>query len=68
MIELLFVVCLSSEPASCRDRSMIFTEDIGLMGCMMGAQSQLAKWVETRPQERIVSWRCKAAGASERSA
>ena len=68
MIELLFVVCLSSEPASCRDRSLLFTEEIGLMGCLMGAQTHLAEWVETHPRERIASWRCKPAGSPERAA
>lgn len=68
MIELLFVACLSGEPQSCRDRSMVFTSDIGLMGCMMGAQAQLAKWAQSHPGQSISGWKCRMAGVDGRAA
>lgn len=68
MIELLFVACLSADPTSCRDRSLVFTDDISVLGCMMGAQSQLAKWAEAHPRQRITRWRCKLSDRSERAA
>ncbi len=67
MIELLFVACLSGAPDDCQERSLIFT-DISPMQCLMGAQPELAKWVETHPNQRIASWRCRAVSFSERDA
>lgn len=68
MIELFFVACLSTDPASCRDRSLLFTQDVGLMTCMMGAPAQLAQWSETHPGQRIARWQCRIAGQAERAA
>jgi hypothetical protein len=67
MIELLFVACLSSEPDKCLERSLLFT-DITPMQCMMVAQPELAKWVDTHPDEQIRSWRCKVVSFAERKA
>ncbi len=68
MIELLFVACLSTQPASCQDRSMLFSEEVGLMVCTMGAPAQLARWAERNPRQRIARWRCRAVDRSGRAA
>lgn len=65
MIELLFVACLAGSPEECRERSLIFS-DITPMQCLMGAQPVLAKWVETHPNERIRTWRCRTVSFAER--
>lgn len=59
MIELVFVACLQHQPESCRDRSLLFTET-GLMTCIVHAQVELAKWVETHPREKVREWRCRS--------
>lgn len=63
MIELVFIACLASNPATCEERALTFVNLPGLMACMMGAQPQLARWVEGHPKWRIERWRCRMAGA-----
>ena len=58
MIELAFVVCLLAAPERCEDRRLALLPDIGVMGCMTGAQPQLALWVEANPDYRVVRWTC----------
>ena len=67
MIELLFVACLSSDPESCREHSLVFT-DVTPMQCLMGAQPELAKWVNAHPNAQIQSWRCQTVSFAERDA
>ncbi len=64
MIELLFVTCLSVSPTECQERSMLFT-DISPMTCMMGAQPELAKWVNEHPKWKVSQWKCQMARTSE---
>ncbi|WP_425074673.1 hypothetical protein [Sagittula sp. S175] len=70
MIELIFMTCMfgsQSQAASCHERSLLFT-DVTPMMCMMGAQPQLAKWVNEHPGERIQSWKCQMVNLAEREA
>lgn len=67
MIELAFVVCLASAPKDCEDRSLLFV-DITPMTCMMGAQSELAKWTAEHPHWRIASWKCRMLNLREQEA
>lgn len=59
MIELVFVVCLQSEPQICEERAMMFV-DVTPMACMMGAQPQLAKWANEHPKWKVSGWKCGA--------
>lgn len=59
MIELLFVSCLSADPASCQDRSLIFV-DMSLMTCMVHGQQVVADWVASHPNETVAEWKCRA--------
>ena len=67
MIELLFVACLATSPEECRERSLVFT-NITPMTCMMGAQPELAKWVNAHPNYTIQSWKCRMVAFAERDA
>ena len=58
MVELLFVVCLSTAPETCINRSLVFT-DITPERCVIGAQPELAKWIAAHPNYRIARWRCQ---------
>ena len=62
MIELVFMACIAGAPDACEERSMIFY-DVTPMACMMGAQPELAKWVNSHPDYAIASWRCQTPGA-----
>ena len=64
MIELIFVTCLSLSPQDCETRSLLYT-DISPMACLMGAQPELAKWVNSHPGYSIQSWRCQAIRVGE---
>lgn len=61
MIELLFVTCLSAAPDQCQSRSLLFTEDIGLMTCMVQGQAQIARWLESHPRDELREWKCQMA-------
>lgn len=68
MVELLFVTCMvmsQSSAESCREHSLLFT-DISPMTCMMGAQPQLAKWVNEHPGQRLRGWKCRAVDLRQR--
>jgi hypothetical protein len=63
MIELAFVVCLRSLPVLCEERSMSYLPDVSLMGCMLGAQPQLAEWSQQHPNLTVSRWTCQYAGS-----
>lgn len=65
MVELLFVACLGMAPTECREHSLVFT-GITPDQCAMGAQPELAKWVETHKSGQIKSWRCRKVSFAER--
>ena len=58
MIELLFVVCMTTSPEQCKNQSMLYT-DITPNQCTMGAQPELAKWVNQHPNWTIKKWECQ---------
>jgi hypothetical protein len=58
MIELVFVACLSAQPATCENRAMQFT-DVSVTTCTLGAQPQLAQWVNEHPGWLIRRWTCQ---------
>lgn len=66
MIELLFVTCLQANMEHCRTRSVLFTDDVGLMTCMIHAQTHLARWAEDHPQESVSHWKCRYLNLAEK--
>lgn len=65
MIELAFIACLSVEPDKCERQSLLFT-DLTPRQCLMGAQPELAKWVDSHQNWRIASWRCRSLTPGEK--
>lgn len=61
MIELLITVCLLSDPAQCKNVSLVFA-DVSPMQCLMGAQPEMAKWVLRHPEHKVESWKCQSLG------
>lgn len=59
MIELVFVACMMQSPDACQERSMVYV-DVAPMTCVMGAQPELAKWVQTHPHWQVIQWKCRA--------
>jgi hypothetical protein len=64
MIELLFLACLSASPASCEERSLLYT-DVTPMTCMLGAQPELARWAESNPRWIVGRWKCRYVNIAE---
>ena len=58
MIELIFVACLTAAPATCERRAIQYV-DITVASCNMGAQPELAVWVNQHPGWRIQRWACQ---------
>lgn len=63
MIELVFIACLATQPATCEERALTFAAGPSLFACLHGAQPQLARWSESHPKWRIRRWSCQQAGA-----
>ena len=66
MIELFFVTCMLSSPNACSEHSLLFEERNGLFTCMRESQFELARWVETHPDEKVREWKCRFAGTGDR--
>lgn len=60
MIELVFMACLSTAPNTCEEKSLQFAENLTPMACMMGAQPELAKWIESHPKWQVARWKCRS--------
>lgn len=65
MVELLFIACLAGAPDDCREHLLVFT-GVTPDQCLMGAQPELAKWIQTHEGARIESWRCRNVSFTER--
>ena len=63
MVELIFQACLLAAPDDCRVVSLTFT-DVPLIQCVMGvgAQSEVAKWLEAHPGTFARKRKCRVAG------
>ncbi len=62
MLELLVSVCLMDNPERCKDVSLAYAEEqLTPMQCMMGAQSEIAKWMEAHPNWQLKRWSCQRA-------
>lgn len=59
MIELVFIACLLSAPDRCEERSLQYVNVSSPMACMMGAQPELARWLESHPRWRVTRWSCR---------
>jgi hypothetical protein len=65
MMELLVAVCLSGEPAHCKDVSLTFVdEQMTQHQCMLGfgAQAEISKWLVANPKWQLKRWTCIPAG------
>ena len=68
MIALVFLTCLATEPDTCRERNLVFAENLTPMACAMQAQPILAEWRNGHPDWRIAGWRCMPADRLARKA
>lgn len=63
MIELVVSVCLVSTPDRCKDVNLVFdAESVTPMQCMMGAQPEIARWIDEHPKWQLKGWTCQPAG------
>jgi hypothetical protein len=61
MIELVLLACLADKPNDCRDFSLA-VENVTPMACMMKAQPEAAKWVQTHPGWTVAKLTCGRVG------
>ena len=61
MLELAFMVCLRLAATECEERTIAMLPEVGIMGCMMQAQPELARWSEVHPNLTINRWSCRPA-------
>lgn len=68
LITLFVTLCLISDPTSCKDHEIQFTQTQYIEGqaialtpfnCMMTAQSELAKFMVGHPKEKVAKFSCK---------
>jgi hypothetical protein len=62
MIELVFIVCLTTMPASCEERVLSFIAASSPVACLMQAQPELANWAREHPGYTIKHWQCQPPG------
>lgn len=66
MLELVALVCLVASPATCKDVSLNVAE-MTPQQCMLGAQSEGAKWVGQHPDWRVAKYVCGRVGRYARA-
>ena len=60
MIELVFIVCLKTNPTACEERVISFlSERSGAGACMVRAQPELAAWAAAHPAFTVENWKCQ---------
>lgn len=63
MLELIVSVCLIETPSRCKDVALTYNmESLTMMQCVMGAQPEIAKWIEAHPKWQLKRWACRPAG------
>lgn len=60
MLELVFIACLKTEPAICREERLAYTIAVDPTICTINAQSYLAEWAVRHPAYTVGDWRCEA--------
>jgi hypothetical protein len=61
MLELVLTVCSIVSGASCRDSQIPLQPEVGMMGCLIGAQVEGAKYVDAHPNFYITRYTCRPA-------
>lgn len=51
-------VCLLASPNSCKKEELHTIADGPPMACLVEGQGHVARWADTHPQWRVVSWKC----------
>lgn len=60
MIELVFSVCMLSQPMTCKDVRMTFLEEQASPAqCMMNGQISMAEWISSHPDWKIGRFKCQ---------
>ena len=60
MIELIFSVCLITEPNKCKDiHQQIAESNITPQQCVHHGQIEMSKWTETHPDWKVIKWGCE---------
>jgi len=58
MVDLILTVCLTANPADCREEHLHFESRGSVLQCMLLAPAEIAKWSSEHPTLKVVRWRC----------
>ena len=64
MVQLVLIFCLMASPSECREERPA-TEQLSLMGCMLGGQQVAEQWLIDHPKWTLERWRCVAGSRPE---
>ncbi|WP_407524516.1 hypothetical protein [Methylobacterium oryzisoli] len=56
---LYFTACLAASPDTCELRRLLLDVEEPRL-CLRIAQPQLARWIGSHPEYRVIEWRCGA--------
>ena len=58
MYELVMIVCLMAQPASCEVKRLPFQEPTGIMQCMRFGQIKMQQWLDEHQEWSLKKWHC----------
>jgi len=61
MIEIALTICLLDDGNRCHEEALTF-QNVSILTCMVGGQTQIAAYMETRPRWYVRRWTCRPAG------
>jgi len=67
MIELVFVVCLVTDPAKCEEKGILLSHD-SAYHCLLESSLQLSRWTNKHPGWTISKFSCLPAGTRAKDA
>ena len=59
MIQLVILLCLSTDATACVEKRPTFAEPLFVTSCMMGGQTQAIRILAENPGYELRSWRCE---------
>jgi hypothetical protein len=61
-IEIVFTVCMLSQPTFCKEQHLQYSWNGSLTQCIMSAPPFIAHWINEHPKWQVTGWRCDYSG------
>lgn len=62
MLQMILVACQLANPSACKETTLSGPEGVTTFQCMVGAQSEIAKWANEHPGWKVTGWKCTRPG------